>query len=300
MKSSILFLAAILAVLSSTAQSAKWHAFEGFYRNPANEDMVWQFISTDTGFLAKPLWADREFHLMPDSDMAFVSRERVEKGHLRVVFQRGSSGTIDAVSVNGGEIWQRANNYKPKPPRQEMVHTTADLQKFVGLYHAKADTARYVELRMQGNGLKRFDHLDDGTLGQYVPDSPMSFFIKAAPFLTLKFTADAAGQITQYKDFNGSIWIKAMKPDLSPGQLKSYEGKFQSADDPDNLIQLVAEGGDIMVTELWNKKETRLQPLTNTYFNDGKLSFPLQIVLENGQVTKIIILGKETFRKVSR
>src|SRR5215469_16199131 len=96
MKNSILFLTGLLAFFTSIAQPAKWHAFEGYFRATWNEDLVWQFIAQDSVILAKPLWADREFHLLPDTGLAFVSRENVERGqHVHFVFQRDASGVVN-------------------------------------------------------------------------------------------------------------------------------------------------------------------------------------------------------------
>jgi hypothetical protein len=88
------------------------------------------------------------------------------------------------------------------------------------------------------------------------------------------------------------------KPTLSTAQLKTYEGKFRSQEDPDNVVQLIAADKQLIVKELWNKKEITLEPVTNTYFNNGQRSFSLQIIVENGQVKKIVILGNQSFVRI--
>ena len=299
MKNSILFCAALLSARSSIGQEKKWHELEGVFQSPVNKEMYVRFTPNDSMIVAHLLWNNGEVHLLPDTGLAFVSKEMENGNPIRIAFQRDASGAVNRVSVANNGVWTRAPNYKPAT-KQVIPLPPDQLQKFVGLYQLKGDTAHYAELRIQANGLKMFNQWDDGTLGLFVPDGPASFFIEQMPILTLKFSQDEAGHITQFKAFNGNIWIRTSKPTLTAAQLKSYEGKFRSADDPDNQVQLIAAGNDLVVRESWNKKEIRLQPLTNTYFNDAKLSFPLQIVLENGEVKRIIILGNQTFEKVSQ
>jgi len=79
-----------------------------------------------------------------------------------------------------------------------------------------------------------------------------------------------------------------------------YEGKYQSKDDPDNEIQLIAADTGLVVRQLWDKKEFALEPVTNSYFYNQQRSYPLHIITdEKGHVEGVLLLGSEFFKKVN-
>jgi len=89
------------------------------------------------------------------------------------------------------------------------------------------------------------------------------------------------------------------KTNLTTEQLKPYEGKFQSKDDPDNYIQVTAKNNNLIVKQLWDGKEIAVETLTETYFYNDAQSFPLQIIKnKDGNVTQVVILGIDEFNKV--
>ena len=78
-----------------------------------------------------------------------------------------------------------------------------------------------------------------------------------------------------------------------------YEGKYQSKDDPDNLIQIIAKGNNIIVKQLWDGKETLIEPQTETYFYNDEKSYPLQFIKDkDGKVSQALVLGMDLFNKL--
>src|SRR5579863_3170687 len=145
MKNIILLNALLLSVFSSNGQEKKWHELEGFFRSQANKDFVVQFIAQDSIVFAKLLWNGGSAHLVPDTGLAFVSREQGENGPLHLVFHRDPSGAVNRLDVTDNGLWLRDPNYKPVT-QQEMTHTPEQLQKFTGFYQLKEDSGRYVQL----------------------------------------------------------------------------------------------------------------------------------------------------------
>ncbi len=298
MKKTILFVAFFLPVLLAIGQEKKWHEFEGYFRSQNNRDLVVQFIAQDSIVFAKLLWNGGSAHLLPDTGSAFVSREQGENGPLHLVFRRDASGAVNQVSVSdpGNPLWVRDPGYKAVV-LQEIPHTPDQLQKFTGLYHMEG-SAQYIQLTVDNNSLTIHQHWDGGTRENFVPSAEGKFFEKDFPRFTLEFSPDQQGRYNQFVALGRDHWIRTETPTLTAARLKTYEGKFRSEDDPDNTVQIVATDKGLIVRELWNKKEVSLQPLANTYFNDEKLSFPLQLVIDNGQVKKIVLLGNQSFVRI--
>jgi hypothetical protein len=297
MKKTILFVAFFLPVLFAIGQEKKWHELEGYFRSRNNRDLVVQFIAQDSIVFGKLLWNGGSAHLLPDTGLAFVSREQGEHGPLRLVFHREPSGAVNQVDVSDNGLWVRDPNYKPVV-QQEMPHTPDQLQKFAGLYQLKEDNAQYIQLTVDNNSLTIHQHWDGGVRENFVPSAEGKFFEKDFPRFTLEFSPDQQGHYNQFLALGRDHWIRAEAPTLTAAQLKTYEGKFRSEDDPDNMVQLVATDKGLIVRELWNKKEVSLQPLANTYFNDEKFSFPLQLLIDDGQVKKIVLLGNQRFVRI--
>ncbi|HXB34131.1 MAG TPA: hypothetical protein VNV35_11945 [Puia sp.] len=298
MKNSILFFVFFLPALHSIGQEKKWHELEGYFQSQSNKDLVVQFIAQDSIVFAKLLWNGGSAHLLPDTGLAFVSREQGENGPLHLVFHREPSGAVNQVDVSPDNgLWVRVPNYKPAV-LQEMAHTPEQLQKFAGLYQLKEDNAQYVQLTVDNNSLTIHQQWDGGTRENFVPSAEGKFFEKDFPRFTLDFSQDQQGRYNQFLALGRDHWVRVEKPTLSAAQLKTYEGKFRSQEDPDNMVQLIAADKSLIVKELWNKKEITLEPVTNTYFNNGQRSFPLQIILESGKVNQIIILGNQSFVRI--
>jgi hypothetical protein len=272
--------------------------FEGYYQSSQNKDMVVQINPVENGLFAKLLWNNGEAHLMPESEFGFVSKESGDEGPIHLVFQRDSSGAFNQLNVSGNGIWNRVKDYKPVV-KKEMEHTPAQLMLFQGLYQAKEDNSRFLQFTVKENNLV-LKQMWDGTEIPFLPESELAFFTKTMPTFSLDFSKDKDGSITQVVAFKRDVWVKTNKSALTPAILKTYEGKFRSKDDPDNEIRIIAKDSSLVIKQLWDGKETVVQPLTDTYFYNNALSLPLQIVKDGaGKISQVVWLMTNVFNKVA-
>jgi hypothetical protein len=271
---------------------------EGFYQSPQNKDMVVQISAGENGLNAKLLWNNGEMHLLPESAMGFVSKEGGDEGPIHLVFQKDSTGGINQLNVANNGIWTRVKDYKPVV-KKEMEHTPAQLARFRGLYQLQGDNSQFIQFSIKDNNLV-LKQLWDGNEINFLPESELSFFSRQVPQFPLDFSKDKDGIITQVLAFKRDVWIKQNKPALTPAILKTYEGKYRSKDDPDNEISITATDSNLVVRQLWDKKDRVLQPLTEIYFNNQDRSFPLVIVKDQqGKVSQVVLLTGNVFMKVS-
>ncbi|MBS1601750.1 MAG: hypothetical protein JST42_03710 [Bacteroidetes bacterium] len=306
MKRIVLLIAIVCALASNDRLQAQtqlteqqWKALDGYFQSTQNKDMVVRFTPGQGVLLAKLMWNNNEVHLTPESDVAFISKEAGDEGPIHIVFHKDSTtGVVDKVDVAHNGQWVRIKDYHPIE-KKEMAHSPEQLKPFVGLYQLQGEATRYIQFMVKGNELILKQHWDDAREIPFVPESELSFFSRQIPQFTLAFTRDQQGNITQALAFGHDLWLKTKKPSLSAAQLKAYEGQFQSADDPDNQVRLVATSNGLRLTQLWDKKEVDLQALTDTYFYNAEPFFPLQITMgTDGKVQSLLLLGTQRFNPV--
>jgi hypothetical protein len=275
--------------------------FEGYFQSSQNKDNVVQFTAMENGLFAKLLWNNGEVHLLPESAMGFVSKEGGDEGPIHVVFQKDATGMVNQVNVANNGVWNRIKDYKPIV-KKEMAHTPAQLMPFQGLYQLQGGDAKFpkfIQFSERENKLV-LKQTWDGNESMFLPESELSFFSREVPKFTLDFSKDDNGNITQVLAFKHDVWIKAKKPGLTPAILGTYEGKYQSKDDPDNEIRITARDGNLVIKQLWDGKETVVTPLGDTYFNNAALNFPLLIVKgPDGKVSQVVLMELSEFRKVA-
>jgi hypothetical protein len=276
----------------------QWKAVEGIFRNPQNEEMFVQFSGVRDTLHAKLLWSNGDIPFTPESEFQFLGKSE-DGGPFRITFVKDSSGVINLVTIGGGESWPREKNYKPVV-KNEMTHTPEQLKPFEGLFHLKDRPEQYIQFIVRGNNLVLKQHWD-GEEVSFVPQSELVFFSRQAPLFQLDFTKGPDGSIAEARAFKRDIWVRTKKQIPTVVQLRSYEGKYRFKDDPDNMVQLVARGNDLVVRQLWDGKETVVQPQTETYFYNDQRSYPLLIVLDkDGKVIRLTILGMDEFSPVTQ
>ena len=276
----------------------EWKAVVGIFQSPQNTEMNVQFTEGNNMLIAKLLWNNNELHLLPESPLVFSSSQEGNQEPVRITFIKDSSGAINEVNVANNGVWKRNNNYKPLV-RKEIELPADQLKRFEGLYQLQGDEPRFIQFSVQGGQLVLKQEWD-GEQRFFVPESAMDFFVKDFPLFTLNFSKDKEGNINQVVAFKRDIWIKTKKPALSVDQLKSYEGKFRSNDDPDDMVQLTVVNDHLVLKQLWDKKEIILQPKTDLYFYNDAESYPV-VILKNkeGLVNQITILGTSVFSRIN-
>jgi hypothetical protein len=272
-------------------------AFEGYYQSSQNKDMVVQIVVSDNSLNAKLLWNNAETHLVPESQWGFVTKEGGDEGPIHLVFHQDSTGVINQLDVAGNGVWNRVKEYKPVL-KKEMEHTPAQLVPFNGLYQLQGENSRFLQFSVRENNLV-LKQMWDGTEILFVPESELAFFTRAMPLFSLDFSKDRDGNITKVVAFKRDVWVKTNKPALTPAVLKTYEGKFRSKDDPDNEIRIIAKDSSLVIKQLWDGKETVVQPLTDTYFYNNAQSLALQIIKGgDGKIGQVVWLMTNVFNRV--
>lgn len=273
-------------------------AFEGYYRDPKNKEMVVHILVQRDTLIAKPLWSNFTAHLLPKGDLAFRTIEEVERGPMDIMFSRDSTGDIATIDLgNTGDKWNRDKNYKPVV-KKEMEHTPAQLKPFEGVYRLEREGERFLQFYVKDNNLI-LKQVWDGTEIPFHPETIEDFYTEKIPIFTLHFTKDQAGNVTQVLAFGRDLWVKIKQPDLSAAALDGASGKYQSKDDPDNQVVISVRSKELVVKQLWDGQEIALKALTDTYFYNQDKGYKLQLRKgDNGKVNEVVLLETSVFARV--
>jgi hypothetical protein len=249
-------------------------AVEGYFQSAANKDLYIHATALDSKLLVKYLWSNSEDSLYPESELLFGNRKAGDNG-VQVVFSKDASGSVNSVSI-GDEVWNRINAYKPVA-KKEFPHSPEQLKRFEGIYHFANDTNALVQFMTMGNELI----LKDNQETHLSMESEYSFHKKGNLWFTVDFTKDVDGHIKQALIIKRQVLVKNPKPNISTAQLRSYEGKYQSKKDPDNILQLTAKNKLLVIRQLWDGKEIVVTPLADLYFYNSADAYSLQFVRDN-------------------
>ena len=289
----------ISASLAQPALSpAQLKDYEGYYRSSGMRDLVIHVVLHKDTLLAKPLWVDLTFHLIPKAELVFHTIEPVERAPVDIRFFRDSAGAVAALDLdNKGVKWNREKDYKPLVFK-EMVHTPDQLKPYEGVYRLNREGERFIQFIVRDNRLILKQEWD-GTEIPFAPENEQDFFTEKIPAFSLKFTKDQSGNVTQVLAFGRDLWIKTKQPDLSAEALAAAGGKYRSKDDPDNEITISVRDKNLVVKQLWDSHEFVLQALTETYFYNQQQSYNLALHKDaNGKINEIVLLENSVFERV--
>lgn len=287
----------VQAQTTTVLSAADWKAVEGYYQNSRNKDMYVQFTAKGDHLRARLLWNNNELKLFPATALDFATKEDVDGGPLQISFKKDGEGKVTQLLLNKDVVWTKADDYKPVE-KKEMNHTAAQLHPYEGLYQLQNSNDRFIQLTEKDNKLVLKQHWD-GSEVNLIPETSTDFFCREVPLFTLAFVKDSAGNFSQAVVRKRDKWYKVKTILPTTAELKAIEGKYQFKDDPDNYVQLIAKGSNIIVKQLWDKKEMILEPITSTYFNNAKEFYPMQVTKDaTGAVTQIQLLGIDVFIKV--
>ncbi|MES2330686.1 MAG: hypothetical protein V4539_13870 [Bacteroidota bacterium] len=272
-------------------------AVEGVYQNPRNADMYIRISPVLDAIMGKLLWNNNEIRLTPESELIFFNKDANEGSPLRLNFKKDSTGTIAQFSMGNNDVWKKVKDYKPVV-KVEMAHTSEQLKPFEGLFQAQNGQQRFIQFSERGNQLI-LKQLGDITETSLTPESELVFFNKDQLLFSLSFIKDKDGNISQALVNKRDTWNRVPPYNPTTEQLKIFEGKYQSKDDGDNYLQLIARGNNLVVKQLWDGKEILLTPKTETYFYNEKESYSLGLQKDkDGNYSQLKVLGIDAFIKV--
>jgi hypothetical protein len=272
-------------------------AYAGYFRFSKNRDYVAYITAVEDGLDVRMLQTEEEFKMTPRSDSTFFNPNAAQGNPLIVTFVKDKEGTYSQVKVGKSGVWNREKDYKPIV-KVELAHTPQQLKPFEGLYYREGESKISLELTEVQNKLhlRLFFNPDEMDL---MPDSALHFFGLQNQTYTAKFLQQADGTITEMVIDGTDRWIKARKVSLTTEQLKAFEGKYRLKEDPDDLIRIAARDSSLVVRQLWDGKETTVNPLTNVYFYNDARKYSLDFRRDRaGLVTAVLILNKDHFEKV--
>jgi len=278
-----------------TLSAAQLKPFEGVFQNAQNKEMNVQFSVDSNSLKAKLLWNQgQQLRLYPQSELAFFSKEGER---VNITFVKAADGTITQVNVGGNGLWNRVRDYKPIT-KQETPHTPAQLKLYEGLFKNEHSDNLYMQFTEKDNNLV-LKQLWDGQEVQFVPDTAWHFFNKQQQMFTLDFTKGSDGQITKVMAFRRDIWNKVKAAHYTHDELKAFEGKYQLKVDNDDVIQISAVGGNLVIKQLWDGKETVVAPLADNYFYGTTEAYPIKFDKNSaGTVTGATALNGDGFEKM--
>lgn len=279
---------------------AQWKAVEGVYQFSRDENQYIQFTHVEGDkLLLKALGSGGRMLLVPETELIFDRAASEGEGPKQLIFHKDSvTGEVNQMRIGDQVVWNKVKNYHPIG-KKEMSHTPEDLKPLEGMYRMKfgPDHYEFIQLMVKGNELVLKQHWD-GREFAFLPDSALHFFSKEATQFTLRFTKGPDGRITEFLAFGRDRWVKQVLS-LTAADMRAYEGKYRSKDDPDNVLQLTVRDGDIVVRQAWDGKEIVLTPMADTYFYNEAQSYPLQMLhAADGKVSSILVLSSQQFDKI--
>jgi hypothetical protein len=216
---------------------------------------------------------------------------------IRLTFHREPSGEVNQVEVDKNGVWTRTKNYTPDPPKKEIALTPEQLKPFEGLYQAQYNKILFLQFTVRDNHLLSHQQWNNVELS-FSAVNDTSFFAPAAPNFTLDFQKDEKGNVVKMTAFKHDLWLRKQRPHLTDAQFKALNGVYVSKDDPDNTLRLTGKGDQLVLTQLWDKKEWVLDALADDYFYNAKESYPLVVMKgDKGNITSINVLTTNTFVK---
>jgi hypothetical protein len=123
----------------ATLSASQWKAVEGYFQDAKNKNLYLHSSAQDSMLLIKLLWLKRGLDtLRPLSDLVFIPHNQRGENNSQSIFAKDSAGSVKTLNY-GGIIWNRVARYTPVMVKQ-MPHTTAQLERFAGIYHTQADS----------------------------------------------------------------------------------------------------------------------------------------------------------------
>jgi uncharacterized protein YjhX (UPF0386 family) len=176
-------------------------AFAGYYQFERNADEYLEFSVKENGLVAKQLWDDKEFFILPKSPLEFYT---VNEKHP-AKFTKDQSGKVTQVLVFNKDVWKKVATYTP---RKVVKLSPQKLKEFEGKYTFQFEPGQdsYIQITA------REDHLIlkeawSGNEVEFQASSDLEFYNVQRSF-PLKFTKDNTGKVVKVLAFNRDLWSR--------------------------------------------------------------------------------------------
>ena len=192
------------AVISKTvADTTAMKAFEGIYQMKSNQYAHVQITVANKTLLAKLMEGDKQFVLTRKSDLVFETMDADGDETMPITFVKNPAGEITGASVGDKDEITRVKNYVPV----QAIKLTADqLKTYQGKYEFDQQKGTFLTITATADGLV-LKQLWDNKEISFINVADNEFINKEAMF-PLKFTKDAAGNVTKVLAFNRDSWDK--------------------------------------------------------------------------------------------
>ena len=274
-------------------------ACAGYFRFSGYDQWVVQVKAMEGGVMVKMLWLGVEFRMTPLSDSTFFSPHALNGAPMTITYNpdKNEAGAFTRLSLETAPAWNRVEGYKPYEP-VAISRTAEQLKRFGGFYQERDDSADLMLITVKENKLvvMQLWNMDEF---EAEPDSTLHFFYKKNLTFTLQFIPADDGSINQLVAFGNDPFHKVKKTSLTAAQMKAFEGKYRVKEDPDNLIQITARDLSLVIRQLWDGKETVVNPLADFYFYNNEQKYSAAFRKDPaGAIIGVMILNKDLFEKV--
>ena len=279
--------------------SRQLQAYAGYFRFARYDKWVLQVKVVEGGIMVKSLWLREEARLTPLSDSTFFCLHGFGGDPMTVTFGKKKNGQGEYEQLALGDIpsWDRIYGYNPSDP-VAIALTPQQLKEFEGLYQEGADRGPLILIKAKENKLIVMRMWVNDEF-EALPDSPMHFFDPQNLTFTLKFKKGQDDDMSELM-FNLEPFSKLKSPSLTPALMKTFEGKYRLKEDPDDVLKISARDLSLVIKQLWDGKETVVNPLADFYFYDSAQKYSVAFRKdEAGAITGVLILNKDLFEKMN-
>lgn len=189
------------------------------------------------------------------------------------------------------------------------TNSPAQLKSFIGKYQFKDNKMVFLQILLKDDHLV-LKQLWDNQEIPFKQTSELEFYNDEHSF-PLKFTKNSTGEVNQVLAFDRDEWNRVADnytPELqktiqlSPEQLKSFEGKYQMKNgdgDADDFLQIIATNDHLVLKQLWDQREVNFAPVSDVDFFNDVQTFPLKFTKgADGFATQLLANNKDIWIKV--
>jgi CubicO group peptidase (beta-lactamase class C family) len=142
---------------------------------------------------------------------------------------------------------------------------------------------------------------DEGFLSQYYGSmedgNGVAVMVNSDNGRILQEIVNSVAIVYKWKDFYKPAIKKVVQ--LTPQQLKAFEGKYQFQKDKNAFLQITADGNHLILKQLWDGREARFSPESDLDFFCIEEPFPLKFTRDkDGAITQVLAFERDSWDKL--